>query len=79
MTADEQLQVIIERFAHWMAQLRALAATPIIVIGVTHTDHRLQVFVPHNDPIETALMIKTLRHIADDLEAHGPVQDTERT
>jgi hypothetical protein len=78
MTADDQLQVIIERFAHWMAQLRALAATPIILIGVSHDDHRLHAFVPHRDAPETALMVRALRQAADDLEALGP-EDPERT
>jgi hypothetical protein len=62
-----------ERFARWRARLAEVHATPIILIGVSpRGDGPLHIFVPHNDAVETALMVETFRRIADELEAHGP-------
>jgi hypothetical protein len=72
VTVDQQRQVIQERFAHWTQQLEALQATPFLLIGIGHADHRVHVFVPHNDTTETALMVEMLRTIAAQLEATGP-------
>jgi hypothetical protein len=72
MTPHDRHQLTTERFAHWTRQLAALQATPLILIGVGHETPGFHVFVPHNDVPETALMVQTLRKIADDLEALGP-------
>ena len=72
MTADEQRQTTQTRLARWAQQLEALQATPFLLIGLGHEDHRFHVFVPHNDASETALMVEALRTIADQLEAAGP-------
>jgi hypothetical protein len=72
MTPDDRQQMTAERFAHWTQQLDRVQATPFIVIGIGHADHEFHVCVPHHDVPETALMVKVLRKIANDLEALGP-------
>jgi hypothetical protein len=76
MSEERRQAVTEERFTRWRAALQAVHATPIIVIGVSPPEAGgsgpLHVFVPHKDPVETALMVETFRKIADELEAHGP-------